>query len=105
MGDDRWPYVAAARVLLEYGADPDHKHKHPDHDGRSARTMTPDVIRALLEERDRAVTTAAVASSIMSGLCGENSGSLLASFLATPWMLAQLRPMPEWVAFGATLRV
>merc|ERR1711900_81328 len=90
----------AALVLLEYGADPD----HADSRGRSPRIFAPNVMRALLEDRERAVTTAAVASSIMSGLCGENTGSLLASFLATPWMLKQIKPMPWWVAFGAKLR-
>merc|ERR1711964_294537 len=77
--------------------------------GRSAYDMAPDTILELLDERDRAVATAAAAASIMSGLCGENTGNLLASFLATPWMLSAAdelltdQPMPEWVAFGAKL--
>merc|ERR1711964_509331 len=77
---------AVARLLIESGADPDHVCD----EGYSARTMAPDTMRALQDERDRAVTTAAVAASIMSGLCGENTGSLLASFLATPWMLSRI---------------
>merc|ERR1711964_391771 len=81
-------FVAVARVLIESGADPDHL----DDDGCSARTLTPDTMHALLDERERDVTTAAVAASIMSGLCGENTGSLLASFLATPWMLSRIQP-------------
>jgi len=92
--------TATARVLMESGADPDEK----DIWGLSPRTLAPDVMRILEKERDRAVTTAAVASSLMSGLCGEHSGSLLASFLATPWMLTRTQPMPEWVHFGAKLR-
>merc|ERR1711964_565690 len=88
--DRRDDYAEIARLLIDSGADPDHL----DDEGRSPRTLAPDTMRALLDERDRAVTTAAVAASIMSGLCGENTGSLLASFLATPWMLSRI-PMPE----------
>merc|ERR1711964_385463 len=97
-----------ARFLIESGADPGLL----DDAERSAydNFMAPDTISQLMDERDRAVATAAAAASIMSGLCGEHSGSLLASFLATPWMLAAAdelltdQPMPEWVAIGAKLR-
>merc|ERR1711964_758258 len=91
--DRRDDYAEIARLLIDSGADPDHL----DDEGRSPRTLAPDTMRTLQDERDRAVTTAAVAASIMSGLCGEN-------FIATPWMLSRIQPMPKWVAFGASLR-
>merc|ERR1711964_668203 len=98
--DVRDRFVAVARLLIESGADPDHLNKAL----QRPPTLAPDTMRTLQDERDRAVSTAAVAASIMSGLCGENTGSLLVSFLATPWMLSRIQPMPEWVAFGARLR-
>merc|ERR1711964_745706 len=96
-------YIATARILLESGADPDRL----DHEGRLPRNLVLDV-RTLAKERHHAVNTAAFAFSLMSGLCGEHSGTLLASFLATPWMLKQIQSnklcKPWWVNFGARLR-
>merc|ERR1711964_940082 len=97
--DHRDAYVAVARLLIESGADPDHFCNK-----RSARTMAYEMMCTLMDERKRAVTTASVAASLMSGLCGEHSGSLLASFLATPWILSRIQPKPEFVAIGVNLR-
>merc|ERR1711964_970322 len=79
---------AMALALLEYGADPDHQDISCD---RARYVMDPERLRDRLEERDRAVKAAFIASSIMSAKCGDDVGSLFASFLAIPWMLTQIQ--------------